>query len=385
MEILNRFLRLPEDSFFLFGPRGTGKSTWINTVLREAMVIDFLEPDTFRRYAARPETLLDVVRGLPTPKTVVIDEIQRVPNVLDSVHKLMEEKRGIRFVLTGSSARKLKRAGIDLLAGRALLKTMHPFLAVELGSRFDLDVALKTGLVPVVRAASNPQETLAGYASLYLREEIQIEGLVRNIGHFARFLEIISFSHASLLNISNIARECELERKTVEGYIGILEDLLIAFRLPVFAKKAKRKVSEHPKLYLFDAGVYVSLRPHGPLDRPQEIEGCALEGLVAQHLRAWIAYGSSRNELYFWRTRSGVEVDFIVYGDSGFWAIEVKNAARVRDEDLRPLQAFREDYPGSRPILLYRGKERLLRFDILCLPCDDFLRSLEPGKPLSAD
>lgn len=382
MEILGRFLQLPKDSFFLFGPRGTGKSTWIGSVLKEAMVIDLLEPDIFRRYAARPETLLDVVRALPTPKTVVIDEIQKAPNLLDSVHRLMEEKRDIRFVLTGSSARKLKRTGIDLLAGRALLKTMHPFMAAELGSRFDLDEALKTGLVPVVWAASNPQESLAGYASLCLREEIQMEGLVRNIGHFARFLEIVSFSHASLLNISNIARECELERKTVEGYIGILEDLLIAFRLPVFAKRAKRKVSEHPKLYLFDAGVYRSLRPQGPLDRPQEIEGCALEGLVAQHLRAWIAYGLGRNDLFFWRTRSGVEVDFIVYGDSGFWAIGVKNAARIRDEDLRPLRAFRDDFPECRPLLLYRGKERLLRFGIFCLPCDEFLRSLSPGRPL---
>jgi predicted AAA+ superfamily ATPase len=384
MEIITRFLDLPEESFFLFGPRGTGKSTWIGSVLKDSEIIDFLEPDTFRRYAARPETLLEVVRALHGPKTVVIDEVQKVPRVLDAVHRLMEERRGIRFVLTGSSARKVKSAGVDLLAGRALLKTMHPFMAAELGSLFNLEQALDTGLVPVVCASSNPQETLKSYSALYLREEVQMEGLVRNIGNFARFLETATFSHASVLNVSSIARECELERKTVEGYIGILNDLLMAFQFPVFAKRAKRKVSLHPKFFLFDAGVFRALRPRGPLDRPQEVEGLALEGLVAQHLRAWTAYGAGRDELFFWRTSSGVEVDFVVYGESGFWAIEVKNAAKVRDEDLRSLLSFRNDFPEARPILLYRGKERILRRDVLGLPVDEFLLQIHPGRPLDA-
>ncbi|MBN2344790.1 MAG: DUF4143 domain-containing protein, partial [Candidatus Aminicenantes bacterium] len=175
------------------------------------------------------------------------------------------------------------------------------------------------------------------------------------------------------------------ERKTVEGYLAVLQDLLLAFQLPVFTRKAKRQLSGHPKLYLFDAGVFQSLRPRGPLDRAQEIAGAALEGLVAQHLRAWIAYSAGRNDLYFWRTRSGVEVDFVVYGDAGFWAIEVKNSARISDNDLRPLRFFMEDFPDCRPIFLYRGQERQKRHGVLCLPCDDFLRRLQPDMPLWSD
>ncbi len=387
MELIYRYLKKTDESFFLFGPRGTGKSTWIGMVFKDPFIVNLLEPDTFRRFAARPEILLDVVRGLSKQRSVIIDEVQKVPEMLDAVHQLLEEKRGLQFVLTGSSARKLKRTGSDLLAGRAVMKTMqtmHPFMASELGERFSLDEALHNGLLPVICASSSPEESLKSYTALYLKEEVQLEGFVRNIGNFARFLEAVSFSHASVLNISNLARECEVERKTVEGYISILEDLLIAHRVPVFSKRAKREVSRQPKFYLFDAGVYRSLRPRGPLDKPQEIDGSALEGLVAQHLKAWIAYGKERFELYFWRTRSGVEVDFIVYGEDGFWAIEVKNSSKVRDEDLRPLRTFRKDFPECRPLLLYRGFERLLRHGILCLSCEEFLHQLCPERPLDA-
>jgi len=385
MELIGRYLKKTDESFFLFGPRGTGKSTWMGMVFKAPLIVNLLEPDTFRRFAARPEILLDIVRGMSKQSTVIIDEVQKVPELLDAVHQLLEEKRGLQFVLTGSSARKLKRTGSDLLAGRAVMKTMHPFMASEIGKRFSLDEALHNGLLPVICASSSPEESLRSYAALYLKEEVQLEGFVRNIGSFARFLEAVSFSHASVLNISNLARECEVERKTVEGYISILEDLLIAYRLPVFHKRAKREVSRQPKFYLFDAGVYRSLRPRGPLDKPQEIDGNALEGLVAQHLRAWIAYGKERFELYFWRTRSGVEVDFIVYGEDGFWAIEVKNSSKVRDEDLRPLRTFRKDFPECRPIFLYRGSERLLRDEIFCLPCEEFLHQLSPERSLDAD
>jgi len=382
METINRVLKKTQESFFLFGPRGTGKSTWIEMVFKNALAVNLLEPDVFRRFAARPETLLDLVRAQTKSATILIDEVQKVPEILDVVHRLIEENRERQFILTGSSARKLKRSGVDLLAGRAALKTMHPFMAAELGAGFHLDEALKTGLLPVIRGSKNPEEALKSYTALYLKEEVQMEGLVRNIGAFARFLEVISFSHASLLNISNIARDCEIERKTVEGYIAVLEDLLLAFKLPVFSRKAKRQLSEHPKFYLFDAGVFQSLRPRGPLDQPQEIIGGALEGLVAQHLRAWAAYSAGKNQLCFWRTRSGVEVDFVVYGEAGFWALEVKNSAKVNDRDLRPLRLFSEDFPESRALFLYRGRERLLRHGVLCLPCDEFLLQLEPDKPI---
>lgn len=263
-----------------------------------------------------------------------------------------------------------------------MLKTMHPFMAAELGKHFNMDEALRYGLLPIVCSAGSPAEVLRSYAALYVREEVQMEGLVRNMGNFSRFLEAISFSHASILNITNVARECAVERKIVEGYISILEDILLGFRLPVFTRRAKRELASHPKFYLFDTGVFRSLRPKGPLDRSEEIDGQALEGLVAQHLRAWIAYSQEESELYFWRTRSGVEVDFVVYGHRTVWCLEVKNTRTVRPADLRGLKSFRDEYPESRAVLLYRGTERILHDGILCLPCSDFLLNLHPDRTI---
>lgn len=381
MELTGRFIEPPRQSFFLFGPRGTGKSTWLRQTLPDALVVDLLQPDVARELTARPERLRDLVRGAPRSSTVVIDEVQRVPELLQVVHAIVESKDRRRFVLTGSSARKLRRGGINLLAGRAVLRTLHPFMAAELG-RFDLDAALTRGLLPLVVAADQPDDVLRAYVSLYLDEEVRLEGWARNAGAFARFLEAISFSHAAVLNAANVARECEVERKTVVAYIEVLEDLLLCLRLPPFTRRAKRDTITHPKFFLFDAGVFRSLRPRGPLDRPHEIEGAALEGLVAQHLRAWLAYRQNDAELFFWRTRSGVEVDFVIHGAAGFWAIEVKNTARVRPEDVRSLEAFGTDYPQAVLALLYRGTRRERRGRVWILPVDDFLRALTPTEKL---
>ena len=209
-------------------------------------------------------------------------------------------------------------------------------------------------------------------------------GLTRNIGGFTRFLEAISFSHGGQLNVSAVARECEVERKVVAGYVGILEDLLLTFRLPVFRKRAKRATVTHEKIYLFDAGVFRSLRPKGPLDRPEEIDGQALEGLVAQHFRAWAAYSRHDVEFFYWRTRAGTEVDFVVYGESGLQAFEVKNHRKVHSTDLRALRAFREDYPEAETAVLYRGSERLRVDGVWCLPVEDFLRRMMPHQGLLA-
>jgi len=382
MDIIERFFQHKEQSCFLFGPRGTGKSTWVHRHLPDSFVIDLLAPDAYRTYCGRPERLRDVLEAQPNPRTIVIDEIQKAPQLLDVVHYLMEAHRDWQFILTGSSARKLKRAGVDLLAGRALLKSMHPFMAAELGDRFSLDDALKIGLVPLIVNAPDPDEALKAYAALYIREEVQMEGLVRNIGDFSRFLEAASFSHGSILNITDVARDCQIGRKAAESYFSILEDLLLAFRVPVFAKRAKRHLSSHPKFYLFDAGVFRSIRPTGPLDKPQEIEGGALEGLVAQHIRAWISYSGNPADLYFWRTKSGNEVDFVVYGEKTFCAIEVKNTANLRSNSVNSLAAFKEDYPEAEAYLLYRGKDRIYDKQVLCLPCEEFLKKLVPWKPI---
>jgi predicted AAA+ superfamily ATPase len=248
---------------------------------------------------------------------------------------------------------------------------------------FELGPSLELGLLPLVLGAADPQDALRAYAALYLEQEVQAEGLVRNIGGFARFLEVVSFSHAGVLNVSNVARESGINRRTLDGYVEILEDLLLAFRVPVFTRGAQRATTTHPKFYLFDAGVFRSLRPRGPLDRPQEIEGTALEGLVAQHLRAWIAYTGGDFQLYYWRTRSGVEVDFVIYGADGFWAIEVKNSTWVRSADTRALKTFAQDYPECETLLLYRGTDRLQIDGVRCIPVEEFLTQIVPGRRLS--
>ena len=382
METIPRFLRPVDRSFFLFGPGGTGKTTWLRQTFPDALVVDLLKPVDFRTLSARPERLAEMVLGFPG-EVVVLDEVQRAPELLNVVHDLLESGPARRFVLTGSSARKLRRGGVDLLAGRAVVRTLHPFMAAEYPS-FALDPALERGLIPLVVDASDPGDVLSAYASLYIDQEVRVEGWVRDIGDFSRFLEAISFSHGQALNLANVARECEVERRTVAGYLEVLEDLLLCFRVPVFTKRARRKTVAHSKFYFFDTGVFRSLRPKGPLDRPQEIDGAALEGLVAQHLRAFCAYSSKTFDLFYWRTRSGVEVDFVLYGEAGFWAVEVKNARDVKREDLRGLKAFRQDYPECEPLLLYRGRERLRMEDVLCLPVEDFLRGLAPGRGLTA-
>jgi predicted AAA+ superfamily ATPase len=376
-EYIPRIFSAPVQSFFLFGPRGTGKSTYLRKNFPNALWIDLLKPDEFRKFSAKPETLIELVHANQEKRDIVIDEIQKVPDLLPAIHSLIEEKLNRKFILTGSSARKLKRSGVDLLAGRVLRKTLHPFMLAELRD-YSFENILNQGLLPVVISSQTPQEVLETYISLYIQEEVQFEGLVRSIGNFSRFLESASFSHASILNISNVARECQVERKVVENYISILEDILIAFKLPVFTKKAKRATVSHPKFYFFDAGVFHTLRPKGPLDHPQEIAGAALEGLVAQHLRAWNAYKGGPFEIYYWRSRNGVEVDFVLYGTPGIFAIEVKNTNRIRPEDLRSLSEFQKDYPQSGAVFLYRGHERRLINNIWCIPCDSFLETLSP-------
>ncbi len=377
-----RLFRLLNESCFIFGPRGTGKSTLLKQHYKEnALFIDLLKPHIWRQYQAHPEHLYAVVEG-SNLSHVIIDEVQRLPELLNVVHDLIEQKRGLTFILTGSSCRKLKRAGVNLLAGRVLETHLHPFMASELNDDFCLRDALNFGLLPLVYNSQHKGKTLKTYVSLYLREEVQAEGLVRNIGDFSRFLEVIAFSHGSQLNYSNVARECQVSRKLIEGYVDVLKDLLLAIVLPVFTYRAKRQTIAQPKFYYFDAGVYRSLRSTGPLDVASEINGPGLEGLVLQHLRAWNDYSGEPCKLYYWRTRHGVEVDFVLYGDGGFYAIEVKHSDKVHHKDLIGLKSFCEDYPEATPILLYTGTDRLKIQDIFCLPVSDFLKSLKPNQVL---
>ena len=370
-----RTIQQPQSkSFFLFGPRGTGKSTWVRSVFKDAIYLDLLESELYRLLLASPQRLETLI----PPEYhgwVVLDEIQRVPELLNEVHRLIEN-RGLLFVLTGSSARKLRRKGANLLAGRALTRRMHPLTAMELGSDFRLEHALKLGHMPMTFSDPDPDAYLSSYVHTYLREEVQQEGLTRNLQAFARFLEVASFSQASPLNISEAARECDVNRKLAEEYVTILEDLLLAVRLPAFRKRAQRRLAAHPKFFLFDAGVYRAIRPKGILDRPEEIDGAALETLVFQELRAANDHFDLGYDLYYWRTASQVEVDFVLYGERGLIAIEVKRTATLRKRDLAGLKAFCQDYPVARAILIYGGRYRRYEGNVTVVPIQEALAGL---------
>ncbi len=377
-----RILNPPEGSYFLLGPRGTGKSTWLLQQYPQATRIDLLLGEEERRFSAYPEKIRDVARSLPEGSTLILDEIQRVPRLLPEIHALIEEKKGIQYIMTGSSARKLRRSVSDLLGGRALLRQMGPFMASELKSEFTLEKALKTGLIPLIWESTDPEGRLRDYLSLYLREEVQAEGLVRQIGDFARFLEVASFSHAAIWTSTDIARESSVKRATVDNYLQILEDLLLAFSLPVFARRAKRKLTAHSKFYFFDAGIYRALRPQGILDNSQEIDGLTLEGLVAQHLRNWALAQNKPHSLSFWRTQTKLEVDFIIYGPKGFWAIEVKRSPNLGPDDVRAMSAFKEEYPEATCFFVVPSKRREIYRGFPVIPIEEFLLNMTPENPI---
>lgn len=351
--MFTRDLAPPSSSFFLFGPRGTGKSTWLRARFPDAAFLDLLDLRLYTELLTHPERLEAMVAPLRR-EVVVLDEVQRLPSLLDEVHRLIEKRRW-RFVLTGSSARKLRRGGANLLAGRARSLAMHPITAHELGKSFRLERSLRFGHLPMACTEADPAGYLASYAGTYLREEVQAEALTRNLDSFARFLVTASFSQASQLSIAPLARELGIARKTVEGYFELLEDLLLGVRLPVFTRRSRRALVAHPKFFYFDAGVYRALRPRGPLDIAEEIDGAAVETLVMQELRATNDNLGLGYTLSYWRTRDGKEVDFVLYGERGLIAFEVKRSSRFRDSDLDSLRLFRGDYSAARVVLLYGG------------------------------
>lgn len=361
-------------SLFLFGPRGTGKSTWVRQTMPDAIYIDLLESDTYTRLLAHPE-FIETLIPPEYSNYIVIDEVQRVPELLNEVHRLIEKKKH-KFILLGSSARKLRKSGVNLLAGRALSYFMHPLTVKELGRDFDLASSLKFGNLPMVYSDPDPAKYLNSYVKTYLREEVMQEGLTRNLGAFTRFLEAASFSQGSVLSITEVARECSVNRKVAENYFSILQDLLIANIIPVFNKKAKRRMTAHPKFYFFDVGVYRSIRPTGPLDMPEEIEGFALETLFLQELRAVNDYFDLQYGIYYWRTSDNVEVDFIVYGKKGLKAFEIKRSDKFKNKDLKGLKLLMKDYPIAKTYFVYGGNKTLYVDNICVIPYKDCLPNL---------
>ena len=372
----SRIIKYTENkSFFLFGPRGTGKTTWVKQTFPDAVYIDLLESRLFIELSADPQRLENMIPA-GFEGWIIIDEVQKIPELLDEVHRLIENKKH-KFVLTGSSARKLRRKGFNLLAGRALSKYMHPLTPVELGPDFDFTHSLKFGCLPSIYTESEPGDYLDSYIRTYLEEEILQEGLTRKLGVFSRFLEAASFSQGSVLNMSEVSRDCSVERKVVENYFTILEDLMLAYRIPVFTKRAKRRITAHPKFYFFDTGVYRAIRPMGPLDSVEEVEGISFETLFLQVLAAINDYLNAGYRIYYWRTSSNTEVDFVLYGHNGLKAFEVKRKGKISSKDLRGLNIFRTDYPEAKLYCIYGGERELSSGDIRIIPINYALKNMD--------
>jgi len=378
---LPRLLQPPRQSFFLFGPRGSGKSTWVRQRFPKAVRFDLLDEALYQDLLVRPAGFADRIRALPARSWVCVDEVQRLPPLLNEVHRFIED-RSLRFVLSGSSARKLRRGGVNLLAGRALIRSMHPFLPMELEGRFLLESALRIGTMPIVLASTQPEETLRAYVTSYLREEIQAEALVRSLAGFARFVPIAALLHGQMVNVASLARDAAVARTTVNDYLEILEDTLLAFRVPGFEARLRVRERKHPKLYWVDAGLARAAKSQlGPVGA--EERGPLFEGLVANCLRAWNDYRGLYDELSYWSPTEvrGLEVDFLLRRGKRFIAIEAKSATRFRPEDAKGLEALSELAGISRRLLVYAHSPRLITDSgIEVLGFDAFVDLLHRGK-----
>ena len=375
--LYRRLARVPERSFFLLGMRGVGKSTWARQALPEALRFDLLDEALFADLLADPSLFRHLLSETGAGQWVVVDEVQRIPSLLNEVHRMIEE-RGVRFALLGSSGRKLKTAGTNLLAGRALRKAMHPLTPAELGDDFNLDDALRHGTIPLVWTAPDRQEALQSYTQLYLREEIRAEAAVRNLAGFVRFLPVAAVMHAQTVNAASIARDAGIARTTVNGYLEILDDTLLAVQLPAFEARLRVRERRRPKLYWADPGLVRAIkRQLGPV--AAEERGALLEGWVLGLLRAHNEHQRTYDDIGYWAAaESAAEVDFVLTRGREHLAIEVKAAERYNTAMLKGLRAV-GDLPGlARRILSYRGR-RAFRTDdgIDVWPLEDFHQALQ--------
>ncbi len=350
-----RLAQVPEQSFFLLGMRGVGKSTWARQALPDALRLDLLDEALFTDLLADPSLFRQLLSRVGPGDWVVVDEVQRIPSVLNETHRMIEE-RGVRFALLGSSARKLKTAGTNLLAGRALRKTMHPLTAAELGEDFSLADALQYGTIPLIWTAPDRREALQSYTQLYLREEIRAEAAVRNLSGFVRFLPVAAVMHGQTVNAASVARDAGIARTTVNGYLEILDDTLLAMQLPAFEARLRVRERRRPKLYWADPGLVRAVkRQLGPV--AAEERGTLLEGWVLGLLRAHNEHQRIYDDIGYWAAaESAAEVDFVLTRDGEHLAIEVKANTRYSTAMLKGLRAV-ADLPGlARRILVHRGR-----------------------------
>lgn len=383
MERVKRLLEidLPEgQSAFLWGPRKTGKSTYLRAAFSKSLVYDFLKTDLFVEFSKRPALLREQLLAKEQKilaQPIILDEVQKVPQILDEVHWLIENK-GLRFILCGSSARKLKRGQANLLGGRAWRYEMFPLVSPELHT-IDLLRALNHGLIPAHYLQENYRKSLKAYVRDYLKEEVFSEGLIRNIPAFSRFFEAMGYSHGELLNYSNIARDCGVDSKTVKEYYQILVDTLLGNIVSPFKRRQNRRIiSKTPKFYLFDVGIAGILNNRRLVEERGRDFGRAFEHFIFMELKAYNVHAERDYEITFWRTKSGLEVDFVL--GNGEIAIEVKGSDRVDSRAFRPLKAFIEEYSPRMALVVSNERAERIVGDIHVMPWRLFLKRLWSGE-----
>ncbi len=376
-----RLLTAPKQSFFLFGMRGVGKSTWSRQAFPQAHRFDLLDEGLFQNYLRDARLFGRELLRIPEGQWIIVDEVQRLPSLLNEAHRFIES-RGMRFVLLGSSARKLKQAGTNLLAGRALRRIMFPLLPQELGADFDLSEVLRFGSLPVIWRSPSKRESLDAYVRLYLKEEIQAEALVRNLPGFARFLPIAALFHGQVLSVAGLARDAGVARTTVAGYLDILSDTHLAWQLPAYDGQLRVKERKHPKLYWTDSGVVRAVKRefHAPGDAER---GALLEGWVGAMLKAYGEAGSGlgleHDGLFYWApAEGGTEVDFLIQRGREFTAIEVKARDSLSPHDFKGLRAIADLKGLRRRAVVFLGERPFRTEDgIDALPIRDFVDDLE--------
>ena len=373
--MINRILNLDNDyndSTFVWGARQVGKTTLIRNAYPNAVFYDLLQAKDFERLLRNPSLLGEELAILNDGDTVVIDEVQKIPQLLDEVHSLIFRKN-IRFILSGSSPRKLKRSGANLLGGRALKEILYPLVSAEIPD-FDIYKAVQYGTLPRHYLVSDPWKRLSGYIGVYLNEEIREEALSRDLKTFARFMEMAAFSNGEILVYKNIAQDCGIDHRTVAGYFEILVDTLIGYLIPSFTLTQKRRSLQAPKFYYFDVGIANYLRNRRKIQPGSVDFGHAFEHFIIQELIAYLGYNQKEEQLSYWRTSSGYEVDAII--GSGRVAIEIKATEELQSRHTKGLKAFREEFPDCRLIAVTFDARPRIANDVEIYPATDFLNKL---------
>ncbi|MCK4517568.1 ATP-binding protein [Candidatus Babeliales bacterium] len=360
-----RYFKEPESSYFLFGPHGVGKLAFLKQRYPDALIFDLQDPKTYLYISADLSSFIRELKTRAEEKIIIIiNEAQKIPDFLWPLRHMVSPRNKWRFILTSSNIIKIKKQ-IDELLFHGMEQTfLYPLMACELKEKFDFDEALKHGTL------LQKDKTLEN-----IEKEIRTSGVVLSYEKFIKFLKALSLYHGSTLSISSVARECGVKRTTVNDWISLLEGLFVCIRIPEFNRLVQHQTRHHPRFYFFDVGLYRKLCP-------SSTDEMAMKGLVAYHLMAWKENSSGRHDHFFWKMKSGAEIDFHFFGNIGCWTINLKDTKIVKPEDIRSLVSYRKKYSGSKTIFIYSGRYPFLENGVLCLPCEEFLKGIVPNKPL---